>query len=102
MEERRKKERKKRWQDIIPDTEVLSRANILTVHTLLMGSQIRLAGHVMRMSDEQVPKQHLYGELAEGKRSHVGQNKRFKDCLKVSLKSFYIDTKSWENPAQDR
>ena len=52
----------------------------------------------MRMADEQIPKQLLYGELAEGKRSHGGQKKLFKDCLKA----FGIDTASWETLAQDR
>ena len=87
-----------KWQDKVPDTGVLTRANIPTVHTLLMGSQIRWAGHVARMFDERVPKQVLYGELAEGKRPHGGQ----KDCFKVSLKSFHIDSTSWETLAQDR
>ncbi|XP_030401681.1 uncharacterized protein LOC115642368, partial [Gopherus evgoodei] len=68
-----------RWQDKVPDTEVLTRASLPSVHTLLMGAQIRWAGHVVRMSDERIPKQFFYGELTQGKRSHGGQKKRFKD-----------------------
>ena len=45
------------------------------------------------MPDERIPEQLLYGELAEGKRSHGGpKKKRFKHCLKVSLKAFDLDT----------
>ncbi|XP_039386731.1 uncharacterized protein LOC120401127, partial [Mauremys reevesii] len=46
-----------RWQDKVPETEVLSRAGLLSVHTLLMKAQIRWAGHVVRMPDNRIPKQ---------------------------------------------
>ena len=58
-----------RWQDKIPDTEVLKKANMQSVHTLLKLAQLRWAGHVTRMPDERLPKKVLYGELQEGKRS---------------------------------
>ncbi len=51
------------------------------------------------MSDERIPKQLLYGELSKEKRSVGGQRKRFKDTLKTSLKSFSIDTSTWEQLA---
>ena len=37
-----------------------------------------------------------------GKRSHGGQEKRYKDTLKASLKDFNIPTESWEQIVQDR
>ena len=91
-----------RWQDRIPDTEVLAKADLPSIHTILMQYQLRWAGHVVRMPDDRLPKRLFYGELEEGKRCHGGQKKRFKDSLKVSLKSFGIDPLSWENAAQDR
>ena len=91
-----------KWQDKIPDTEVLERAGIPSVHTLLQKAQARWAGHVVRMPDSRLPKQLLYGELSQGKRSVGGQKKRFKDCLKASLKSLDIDLTTWETLAQDR
>ncbi|KAF7243711.1 Disintegrin and metalloproteinase domain-containing protein 23 [Varanus komodoensis] len=90
------------WQDKVLDTEVLSRAGLPSVHTLLMKAQTRWAGHVARMSDHRIPKQLFYGELSQGKRSHGGQKKRYKDMLKASLKSLVIDTTSWETLAQDQ
>ena len=91
-----------KWQDTIPDTEVLKRAGMQNVHTLLKLAQLRWTGHVTRMPDERLPKRILYGELQVGKRSHGGQKKRYKDTLKASLKDFNIPTESWEQIAQDR
>ena len=38
-----------KWQDRIPDTEVLKRTGMQSVHTLLKLAQLRRAGHVTRM-----------------------------------------------------
>ena len=90
-----------KWQDRIPDTEVLKRAGMLSIHTLLKLAQLRWTGHVTGMPDERLPKKILYGELQVGKRSHGGQKKRYKDTIKASLKDFNIPTESWEQIAQD-
>ena len=97
-----RKRLKIKWQDRIPDTEVLKRAGMQSVHTLLKLAQLRWTGHVTRMPDKRLPKKILYGELQVGKRSHGGQKKRYKDTLKVSLKDFNILTESWKQIAQDR
>ena len=91
-----------KWKDRIPDTEVLKRAGMQSVHTLLNLAQLRWTGHVTRMPDERLPKKILYGELQVGKRSHGGQKNVFKDTLKASLKDFNIPTESWKQIAQDR
>ena len=91
-----------KWQDRIPDTEVLKRSGMQSVHTLLKLAQLRWTGHVTRMPDECLPKKILYGELQVGKCSHGGQKKRYKDTLKASLKEFNIPTESWEQIAQDQ
>ena len=83
-------------QDRISDTEVLKRAGMQSVHTLLKLAQLRRTGHVARMPDERLPKKILYGELQVGKRSDGGQKKRYKDTLKASLKDFNIPTELWE------
>ena len=81
-----------KWQDRIPDTEILKRAGMQSVHTLLKLAQLRWTGHVTKMPDERLPKKILYGELQVGKRSHGGLKKRYKDTLKASLKDFNIPT----------
>ncbi|XP_047481685.1 uncharacterized protein LOC125034088 [Penaeus chinensis] len=91
-----------KWQDKIPDTEVLELASIPSIHTLLQKAQVRWAGHVVRMADSRLPKQLLYGELCEGKRSVGGQKKRFKDSLKASLKDMNINVSTWEQLATNR
>ena len=77
-----------KWQDRIQDTDVLKRAGMQSIHTLLKLAQLRWTGHVTRML--RLPKKILYGELQVGKRSHGGQKKRYKDTLKASLKDFSI------------
>ena len=91
-----------KWQDKVPDTEVLELAQMESIHSTLMRSQLRWAGHVQRMEDSRLPKRLFYGELKEGRRSHGGQRKRYKDTLKASLKRCNIPPASWEDAAQDR
>ena len=45
-----------KWQDRIPDTEVLKRAGMQNIHTLLKLAQLRRTGHVTKMPDECLPK----------------------------------------------
>ena len=88
-----------KWQDKVPDTEVLQRAKIESVHAYLKRSQLRWASHVFRMPDERLQKRLLYGELSEGKRSLGGQRKRYKDTLEAFLKSCGINSDTWEEMA---
>ena len=93
------------WQDKIQDTEILKKSTIQNLHTLLKPAQlqVRYTGHVTRMPHERLVKKVFHGELQEGKRSHGGQKKRYKDTLKTSLKDFNIPTESsWEQAIQDR
>ena len=53
-----------------------------------MQSQLRWASDVACKKDHRFSKKLLNGELSQGKRSQGGQEKRFKDSLKVSMKSF--------------
>ena len=84
---------------MVPDTEVLTRAGIPSIHTILQKSQVRWSG---LMPDDRLPKQLLYGELCYGKRSLGGQKKSFKDTPKKTLTSFNIGVTNWEVCAQDR
>ena len=70
------------WQNKVPDTEVLEQKNFPIIITIMRKVQPRWAGHVSRMPDDRIPKQLLYGELCQCKRTVKGQRKRFKDGLK--------------------
>ena len=87
-----------RWQDKIPDTEVLHTAETESIYAVLKRSQLRWAGHVCRTTDKRL----LYGELQHGKRSRGGQRKRYKDTLKARLKGCGLDPETWEADAQCR
>ena len=91
-----------RWQDRIPDTEVLDRAKQSSILAVLRRTQLRWAGHVSRMPDSRLPKQLLFGELVHGARSRGGQKKRYKDTLKAHMKEVAIDPNRWEVLASDR
>ena len=58
-----------KWQDRVPDTEVLEQTNMPSIYTLLRKAQLRWAGHVVRMSEECLPKKIFFVELAVFKRS---------------------------------
>lgn len=90
------------WQDRVPDVEVLRRAQCVSVEALITSSQLRWAGHVLRMSDDRLPKAVFYSELREGKRSVGGQKLRYKDTLKRHLKIAEIPIDTWEDIASQR
>jgi hypothetical protein len=54
------------------------------------------------MSDDRLPKQIFYGELANGKRPRHKPKRRFKDCLKDTMKVQDIDYNNWEETAMNR
>ena len=91
-----------KWQDNIPDIEVLACAGLPSIYTLLKKSQLRWAGHIARMTDNWLLKQLLFTELQHGKCSLGGPKKHYKDTLKGSLKSFNLNPDTWELAAQNR
>ena len=76
-----------KWQDRIPDTEVLIRAGMQSIHTLLKLAQLRWTGHVTRMPDERLPQKILYGELQVGKRPMVVRRSDTRTPSKPPLKT---------------
>ena len=73
-----------------------------SIDTLLTLSQLRWSGHLVRMSDDRLPKQLLYSELSEGHRLRERPTLRFKDTLKKSLQNSHIATTHWETTASNR
>ena len=91
-----------KWQDRIPNTDVLEQAGLPTIFTLLSQRRLRWLGHVRRMEDGRIPKDLLYGELSEGSRPRGRPRLRFKDTCKRDLRSARIETQSWEDLAESR
>ena len=90
------------WKDKITHNEILRRTDCKSLEYLAAQRQLRWVGHVIRMEDERLPKQVLYGELVQGQRLQGGQKKRYKDFLKVTLKKCHINPQDLELLAQDR
>ena len=89
-------------QKHIRETEVLTRASRPTIYSILMQSQLRWAGYVIRLKDHCLPKKLLYRELSQSKRSQGGQKKYLKNTRKVSMKSFGVTLNCTEYLALDR
>ena len=71
------------------------------VYTLLRQRCLRWIGHVHRMDEGRIPKQLLYGELAQGKKP-VGRRKlHFKDVVKRDMQAIGLPIDSWETHASD-
>nr|VZI18588.1 unnamed protein product [Spirometra erinaceieuropaei] len=91
-----------KWQDRIPDTDVLERTGILSIYAILRQIQLRWSGRLVRMDDERLPKRLFYGDVATGSRRQGGQIRRYKATLKSSLKCLQINPTNWEELALDR
>ena len=50
-----------KWQDRVPNTEVLRLCGISGIEAFLLAAQLRWVGHVVRMDDNQIPKEIFFG-----------------------------------------
>ena len=85
---------KLKWIDYISNMEVLRRAGLDNVEAVLATMQLRWTGHVTRMSEGRILKQHLYGELEKCMPKAGGQRLRYDYVEKRYLKSMNIDVAS--------
>ena len=90
------------WEDHRTNTSVLEEANCTSIEAHLIKTQLRWAGHVVRMTDNRLPKQLFYSELSYGTRKVGRPRKRFKDTLKENLKLCDINCRTWETDAMER
>ncbi|BHF58877.1 hypothetical protein SprV_0100183200 [Sparganum proliferum] len=93
---------KLRWQNRIPDTDVLKRMGIISVYTMMGQLQPHWGGHLVRMDNERLPKRLFYGDVAMGSRRQGGQILRQMGTLETSLKRLHINPANWEDPTRDR
>ena len=75
-----------KYQSHVSDTEVLGKAGLPSIQSMVMKSCLRWTGQIVRMDDGHLLRQLFYGEMWEGKRSALKPNKRFKDTTKYYLK----------------
>ena len=90
------------WQDKVTNADVLSRAGLPSMYTLLRQRRLRWLCHVRRLEDSRSPKYILYGELALGRRITGRPHLRYKDVCVIDMNVADIDTMSWEGLAADR
>ena len=76
-----------KWIDRVSNEEVLKRASLPSIESILLQVQLRWAGNVTRMEleDVRIPKAVFFSELQEGKRNRGAPRKRYKDQLKRQL-----------------
>ena len=91
-----------KWYDRVPRAESRERLGIPSLEEIILKRQLRWFGHVVRMPGDRLPRQVLYGELKDGKRSSGGQRKRYKDNMKRTLKQFHLDPLTAESDAAER
>ena len=89
------------WLDKVTNADVLSRAGLPSMYTLLRQRRLRWLGHVRRMDDGRIPKYILYGELALGSRTTGHHHLRYKDVCVRDMKAVDIDHMFWEGLAAD-
>ena len=91
-----------KWQDHFSNEEVVKRASLPSINSILRQVQLRWAGYVTRMEDVRMPKAVFFSELQEGKRDRGAPRKRYKDQLKRQLAQAGISHQSWQLEASDR
>ena len=90
------------WRDRVPHTEILKRTGTKSMEATFLQHQLRWVGHTIRMPEDRLPRQLLYGQLRHGQRSAGGQKRRYKDQLKTTLKRCGIPHTQLESSASDR
>ena len=90
------------WQDKVPNTEVLSRAGLPSMFTLLRQRRLCWLGHVLCMREGRIPRDLLCGELVSEKRPTGRPQLRYRDVVKRDMKAVDINTESWESLAANR
>ena len=90
------------WEDKVTNEEVLTRAGITSMATIVKQKWLRWLGHVHRMEDTRIPKRLMYGELATGAWPQGRPFLRFRDTLKRDVKAIGLDTDTWHTLAIER
>ena len=90
------------WKDYKTNGEILSKAKMTSIFTILSKHRLRWIGHVRRMPDGRIPKDILYGQLSIGERARGRPKLRYTDVCKRDMKYTDINVQTWEQLAEDR
>ena len=86
----------------VSNTEVLPRANLPSMFTLLRQRRLRWMGACLPHGGWPHPKRHSLRRVGIWKRSKGSPQLRYKDVCKTDMKALDINTDSWEDLAADR
>ena len=86
----------------VTHSEIISRAGLPSIKSMLLHRQLRWLGHAIRMPHSRLLHCVLYGQLNLGHRSVGGQKKRFKEHIKSILKKCNIPLNRLETLASNR
>ena len=70
----------------------MRRTALTTMYFTLSQRRLRWLGHILRISDEQIPKSMLNSELVDGTRKRGRPTLRFKDVCTRDLNSLNVGT----------
>ena len=74
---------------------ITSCSNMNSMPAIIYERRLHWLGHVRRMDKGRIPKDLLYGELAEGTQPLGRLRLSFKDVCKRNMKPYHIDTNIW-------
>ena len=83
------------------NNELMQRAMIPPVTSVIRAHRMRWAGHVARMGQERIPRQVMDGE-PRGRRPLGRPRKRWRDCLREDLQLMEIRLEDWQQQARNR
>jgi len=90
-----------KWQDKIPNTEVLKRRKISGIEAFIIRAQVHWVSHVRRISGFH-QKATFYAELPSGIRPNCRPLLHFKGILKDNLLLTGTDPTTWQDLADNR
>ena len=86
--------------DKVTNKDILERTGLPSMEDLLIRTNLRWTGHLMRISPDRLLKQVLYYQLSSDHRKRGRPRFRFKDTMKRNLKLRDIKTNSWTSLSQ--
>ena len=85
-----------KWEDRLPDVELLSRAGTISVEAQITSARLRWTGHI-RMPPTRLVRELSYGELCQTKRRRGASRLQYKYVVKRDTKICEIDSAKLES-----